>query len=99
MHRAILRAIHRHLGWQLSRFLIRAVVNAMHQGRHFFFFNHFYVYLIDGVPPDNILFVCNSFLCASAFLFARLDSEPFWLGVDRARLWPWLLDLALFVRF
>ena len=71
----------------------------MLHGRPFFFFSHFYVYRIDGVPPENLLFVRNFLFCATTLIFKRFGIEAFWRGIDRARLLLWLLDLALFVYY
>ena len=71
----------------------------MLHGRHFFFFNHFYVYRIDGVPPGNLLVVRNFLFFSAVLLFKSFGIEVFWREIDQARLWPWLwlLYLSLFV--
>ena len=96
MNRAILRAYALYLSWLLKRGFICAV-DAMLHGRHFFFFSRIYVYGIDEVAPGNLLFARDFVFCAIELLSKRVGIEVFWRGVDRARLWPWLLDLALFV--
>ena len=96
MHRAVLRAYPRHLSWLLGIFFICAV-KAKHHGRHFFFFKHLYFYSIVGVPPEDLIFVRNFLFSATDLLVERFGTEIFWRGIDRARLWLWLLGLALFV--
>ena len=98
MHRAILRVYPRHESWLLDRFLICAAI-AMPHGRPLLFFKHVHVYPIDGVLPANLFFVRNLLFCISAFLLKRVGDEVFRWGIDRAWFLPWLLGLALFVRF
>ena len=96
MQQAILRTYAWSLSW-LFYWLIICAVYATHHSRNFLFFKHFYVYLVDDVPPENLLFVWKFLFRVTALFLGRLWIEVFGGEVDWARFWPWLLDLAFFL--
>ena len=99
MHWAVIRCAYDWLlGWILNQGLICVDVELSHD-RHFLFLKHFYDYRIDGFPPLNVLFVLNLWSFDTVWLLEGFGMEVFRWEIARARLWPWLLDRALFLRF
>ena len=58
---------------------------------------HIHVYRIFDFPLAIILFFRHSLFFASELLIECLGVEAFWWKIDRARFWPLLLDLTLFL--